>query len=177
MWQNSIPIHDYKWKNSQFLSYSIEKIPVLLHRVLFPISLLFYSHHFHFGHQMHGGFSPITKEFGWSSNTFATWCKQPTRWKRPWHWQRLKAEGEEGDGRWDDGMALPMQWTWTWANSRRWWRTGKPGVLQSMGLWRIRHDLATEQRQQPRNSQTPEGCPRIQLNSGVEQETASDSTG
>ena len=28
-------------------------------------------------------------------------------------------------------MASP---TWVWANSGRWWRTGKPGVLQSMGL-------------------------------------------
>ena len=27
-----------------------------------------------------------------------------------------------------------MQCTWVWANSRRWWRTGKPGVLQSVGL-------------------------------------------
>ena len=26
--------------------------------------------------------------------------------------------------------------------------TGKPGVLQSMGLPRVRHDLATEQKQQ-----------------------------
>ena len=30
-------------------------------------------------------------------------------------------------------IALLTQWTWTWANSRRWWRTGKPGVLLSMG--------------------------------------------
>ena len=28
---------------------------------------------------------------------------------------------------------------------RRWWRTGKPGVLQSMGSPRVRHDWATEQ--------------------------------
>ena len=39
----------------------------------------------------------------------------------------------------------PMQWTWTWANSRRWWGTGRPGVLQSVGSWRIRHNLTTEQ--------------------------------
>ena len=26
------------------------------------------------------------------------------------------------------------QWTWVWTNSERRWRTGKPGVLQSMGL-------------------------------------------
>ena len=37
------------------------------------------------------------------------------------------------------------QWTWVWANSRRQWQTGKPGILQSMGLQRVRHDLAIEQ--------------------------------
>ena len=31
-------------------------------------------------------------------------------------------------------MASPTQWTWVWASSRRQCRTGKPGVLQSMGL-------------------------------------------
>ena len=64
--------------------------------------------------------------------------------KRPWCWERLKAEGEEGDRRWDGWMASPIQWTWTWANSRRWWETGRPGVLQSMELQRVRHGLATE---------------------------------
>ena len=34
----------------------------------------------------------------WSSNTLATWCKELTHWKRPWCWERLKAEGE-GDNR------------------------------------------------------------------------------
>ena len=27
---------------------------------------------------------------------------------------------------------------------RRWWRTGKPGALQSLGSQRVRHDLATD---------------------------------
>ena len=45
-------------------------------------------------------------------------------------------------------MASLIHWTWTWANSRRWWWTEKPGVLQSMGLQRVRHNLATEQQQQ-----------------------------
>ena len=31
------------------------------------------------------------------------------------------------------------------SNSRRWWRTGKPGVLQPMGSQRVGHDLAAEQ--------------------------------
>ena len=37
-------------------------------------------------------------------------------------------------------MASLTQWTWVWANSGRWWRTGKPGVLQSMGPQRVGHD-------------------------------------
>ena len=41
----------------------------------------------------------------------------------------------------------PMPWTCTWANFGRWWRTGKPGVLHSMGLQRVSHDWATKQQQ------------------------------
>jgi len=33
----------------------------------------------------------------------------------------------------ENEMASQTQWTWVWANSGRWWRTGKPGMLQSMG--------------------------------------------
>ena len=61
-------------------------------------------------------------------------CKELTHWKRPWCWERL-TEGGEGDDRgWDGWMASPTQWTWVWANSRSWWRTQRPGMLQSMGL-------------------------------------------
>ena len=55
-------------------------------------------------------------------------------WKRPWCWERLRAGGEGDDRRWDGWMASLTQWMWVWANSGRWWRTGKPGVLQSMGV-------------------------------------------
>ena len=47
---------------------------------------------------------------------------------------------------WDGWMASPTQWAWVWASSRRWWRTGKPGMLQSMGSQsqtRISHWTAT----------------------------------
>ena len=33
-------------------------------------------------------------------------------------------------------------------NSGRWWGTGKPGMLQSIGLQRVRHNLVTDQQQQ-----------------------------
>jgi len=45
-------------------------------------------------------------------------------------------------------MASLIQWTWAWANSRRSWRTEKPGVLQSMGSQRVGHSLVAEQQQQ-----------------------------
>ena len=55
-----------------------------------------------------------------------------TEGRRRRGWQRM---------RW---IASLTQWAQVWANSRRWWRTGKPGMLLSMGLQRIWHDLVTE---------------------------------
>ena len=68
-------------------------------------------------------------------------------WKRPWCWEILRADGEEGNRGWNGWIASLIQWTWTWAYSRRRWGIGKSGVLQSMGSHRIRHDLAAEQQQ------------------------------
>ena len=41
-------------------------------------------------------------------------------------------------------MASLTQWTWVWVNSRIWWWTGRPGVLQFMGSQRVGHDWVTE---------------------------------
>jgi len=81
----------------------------------------------------------------WSAYTLATWCNESTHWKRPWCWERLREGGEGGDRGWDGWMASLTQWTWVWASSRRWWWTGKPGMLQSMGWERVGHNWATEQ--------------------------------
>ena len=71
--------------------------------------------------------------WSWNSNVLATWCEELTCLKRPWCWERLKA-GWEGDDRgWNCWMVSPTQWTWVWVNSRSWWWTGRPGMLQSMG--------------------------------------------
>ena len=43
-----------------------------------------------------------------------------------------------------------------WANSGRWWRTGKPGVLWFMGSQRVRHNLVTEQQQMGHSGKTEE---------------------
>ena len=57
-----------------------------------------------------------------------------------------KIEGRRRRGRQRMRWLVPSltQWTWIWANSRRCWRTGKPGVLQFMGS-QSRKDLMTEQ--------------------------------
>ena len=57
------------------------------------------------------------------------------RQRRRRGWQRM---------RWLDGIT---DLTRIWTSSCRWWRTGKSGVLQSMGLQRVGHNWATEQQQ------------------------------
>ena len=59
-------------------------------------------------------------------------------------WEGLGAGGEGDDRGWDVWMASLTWWMWVWVNSRSWWWTGRPGVLQFMGLQRVRHDWATE---------------------------------
>ena len=48
-------------------------------------------------------------------------------------WQRM---------RWLDGIINLMDWVWV--NSGSWWRTGKPGLLQSMGSQRVGHNWVAE---------------------------------
>ena len=52
----------------------------------------------------------------------------------------------EGERRSEDRgwMASLTRWTWIWVSPGSWWWTGKPGVLQSMGLQRVEHDWVTK---------------------------------
>ena len=78
-------------------------------------------------------------------NTLATWFEELTHWKISWCWEILTAGRELGDWGWDVWMTSSAQWTWVWGNSGRWWRTGKPGVLQSMEMQIVGHKLVTKQ--------------------------------
>ena len=90
--------------------------------------------------------------WSWSFNTSAIWCEEPTHWRKTWwlgkiegrrrRWQRM---------RWL--ASLPDSMDINLSNSGRYWRTGKPGMLQFMGWQRVRHDLATEQQPQLCNLQ------------------------
>ena len=64
--------------------------------------------------------------------------------ERPWCWERLHVEGEVDGTGWNGWMASPTQGTWIWVSSGSWWWTGRPGVLQSIGLQRVRHSWVTE---------------------------------
>ena len=76
---------------------------------------------------------------------FGHLMRRTDSFEKPWCWERLKVGGDGGDDRgWDGWMASPTQWTWVWVISGSWWWTGKPGVLQSMGSQRVRHDWVTE---------------------------------
>ena len=44
---------------------------------------------------------------------------------------------------WDGWMTSPTQWTSIWVNTGSCWWTGRPGVLQSLGSQRVRHDWVT----------------------------------
>ena len=71
--------------------------------------------------------------WSWSSNTLASSCEELTHLKRPWFWERLNEGGERDDRGWDGWMASLTWWPWVRASSGRRWRTGRPGILLSMG--------------------------------------------
>ena len=58
---------------------------------------------------------------------------------------KIEGKRRRGDRGWDGWMTSSTQRTWVWTNSRRQWRTGNPGMLQSMVFQRVGHDWVTEQ--------------------------------
>ena len=56
---------------------------------------------------------------------------------------KIEGRRRRGQQRMRCWMASPTQWTWVWASSGSWWWTEKPGVLQSMGSHRVRHNWVT----------------------------------
>ena len=82
--------------------------------------------------------------WSWSSNTLATWCEEPTYWRRPWCWERFKV-GEEGDNReWDgqmaitDSMDMSLGIFWETMKDRESWHAAVHGVTKGwtrLGYW------------------------------------------
>ena len=65
-------------------------------------------------------------------------------WKDPDAGKDWGLGGEGNDKGWDGWMSSLTQWTRVWVNSGSWLWTGRPGMLQSLGSQRVRHDWVTE---------------------------------
>ena len=118
IWKTFKPEVDKRWHTSPSSHHSVEKcVSSWTHRTLYPTTLLFFFFNLLFliGVQLLYNVA-LVSAVSWS-----------------------------GDRVWDGWMASPTQWTWVWANSERRWRTGNPGVLQSMGSRRVRRDWVTKQ--------------------------------
>ena len=57
---------------------------------------------------------------------------------------KIEGRMRRGHRGWDGWTASPTQWTLVRVNTESWWGTVSPGMLQSMGLQRVRHEWATE---------------------------------
>ena len=79
--------------------------------------------------------------WSWNSDTLATWCRELTRLKRPWCWQRLRAGGEGDNRGWAGWMASLTQWTWAWVDSGD---GDGQGGLAYCGSWGCKESDMTE---------------------------------
>ena len=70
-----------------------------------------------------------------NSNTLATWCKEPTHWKKPWCWERLKTKGEGGGRRRDvsitNSVDMNLSKLWETVEDRGNWYAAVHGVTKS----------------------------------------------
>ena len=131
---------------------------------------LFHYHHYNYMEHLHTIFSnshvwmwQLNYKYIWVPKNWCFWtvvfektlespldCKeiQPMHLEGNHSWiciERTDVEAGEGVNRgWDGYMASPTPWIWVWVNSRIWWWTRKPGIQQSMGSQRFKHDWATE---------------------------------
>ena len=70
--------------------------------------------------------------WSWSSDTLATWCKEPTHWKRPWCWERLRVGGEGCYRGWDGWINMSWGKLWETVKDREAWCDVVHGVSKSL---------------------------------------------
>ena len=97
-------------------------------------------------------------QYSWASLVSKLVKNPPTMWETWVQYLGCKDPLEKGthsnilawripgwiQGEFHGWVVSPTWWIWFWAGSGSWWWTGKPGMLQSMGMQRAGHDWATE---------------------------------
>ena len=95
-------------------------------------------------HSLRTQHKPIKIKWCWSPNIFGHLMQRSNSLEKTLMPGKIEGRRKSGWQRmtWLDGItnsidkSLSKLWSW--------WRTGAPGVLQSMGLQRVRHDRVTE---------------------------------
>jgi len=75
---------------------------------------------------------------------FYIWCVVGDSLEKTLMLGKIEGRRRRGRQRMRWLMASPTRWTWVWASSGSWWWTGRPGVLQSMGLKKARQHRGTK---------------------------------
>ena len=88
--------------------------------------------------------------WSWSSNTLATWWGEPTYWKRPWCWERLRVRGKGDDRGWDSWITDSMEMSlWKIVKDRESWSAAVYGVAKSqtwLSDWTVMTTLCPQSR-------------------------------
>ena len=100
-------------------------------------------HHCHLGR--FSALPKVTAVNCWGWDYFSRLMRRTDALEKTLMPRKIVRAGEGGNRGWDGRMAARTQWTRVWANSWRYWRTGEPSVLPSMGSERVRHDWVTDQ--------------------------------
>ena len=85
---------------------------------------------------------------------FGHWMQRTDSLEKTLMLGKTEGKRKRGQQRMRCWMVSPTQWSWISASSGRQWRTGKLGMLQSMGSQRVGYDLATEQQPQQSGDNT-----------------------
>ena len=93
-------------------------------------------------------------------NTLATWCEEPTRWKRPWWWDILRAGGEGvTEDEWLDGITDSMDVSLSKLQEIPEGQ-GSPACCSPRGR---KDSNMTERLNKLNNVSMRNGCPRVKL--------------
>ena len=114
--------------------------------------------------------------WSWSSSTLATWCKEPTHWRRPWCWEKIEGMRRRGQQRmrWLDGitdsMDMSLSKLWELVKNREAWLAAVHRVTKSqtqLSHWTITGNRSYMPRgmakKRKRRSLKPTSLPSIYL--------------